>query len=504
MKNLLLPLFFLTTFFSASAQVIKVFELDIFPSNYAHASTLPENEIFTMDVLPDNSLKIQSYRRTLDGWEQVLLNEALKNEDNQLSFLRGAMFYQYRFNEQSAQYFTNQGLKGKWEEDKITRLHTKWVQHNGTAYSVALMEFEDQMKQSMTNVFFLSEDESIVGPSLPGNQMTYEANQQNLTSGAVFNQFFNDEWKLWFVGNNFEAVNISNCELCGHIVHSTTRNEVFYTKGSTELYRSDGTLDGTKLVPFSPGDSTIIGADDSWMIYINMSGDLKAYDILTGKDRLLVSKDDRDNYPKRLFQNITDFGNHQYYTMNNLLVWEGQRDEIVRWYLDDNSDGELILKENPSTGGILVKKTDEALIGVFFDDKQVAVYDFSLRNPLWIGPFEMSESAYTFGLHGQTPSTLYLVSNSGTIYELDKTVESHEVLGSKTRVYPNPSNGLLNIDGLNIRHISITSIEGKEVFEGDNTQSEMMQIDLTRESPGIYIIKGMESGMPFLRKLILK
>jgi hypothetical protein len=61
---------------------------------------------------------------------------------------------------------------------------------------------------------------------------------------------------------------------------------------------------------------------------------------------------------------------------------------------------------------------------------------------------------------------------------------------SKSKVYPNPGNGVVNFENIDvIKTIKIVNLIGKEVFRKENIKVSKLSVDLSALKPGSYIIQ---------------
>jgi len=78
--------------------------------------------------------------------------------------------------------------------------------------------------------------------------------------------------------------------------------------------------------------------------------------------------------------------------------------------------------------------------------------------------------------------------------DIEKTNNSEKV-----KIYPNPTTGLINIDGDNIKQIDILNIEGKHIY---STNEQI--IDISKQPKGIYFVKVTTGRAVIIRKIILE
>ena len=63
-----------------------------------------------------------------------------------------------------------------------------------------------------------------------------------------------------------------------------------------------------------------------------------------------------------------------------------------------------------------------------------------------------------------------------------------DITGIEVNVYPNPTNGLVRIEGENIKHISISNMLGQCVYEG-NTSGNEFTYDFSKHGVGLYLVR---------------
>ncbi len=87
---------------------------------------------------------------------------------------------------------------------------------------------------------------------------------------------------------------------------------------------------------------------------------------------------------------------------------------------------------------------------------------------------------------------------------IDIILGQEEISSSNIKIYPNPTNGIINITGESIEKLSIVDMNGREVFHQENL-GKMTRIDLNILSNGLYFMRIISSDeMPEYQKLIKK
>lgn len=88
------------------------------------------------------------------------------------------------------------------------------------------------------------------------------------------------------------------------------------------------------------------------------------------------------------------------------------------------------------------------------------------------------DTLYTF--YHNAPRMLEARVRIGTGLEDNTAIE--------VNVYPNPTNGLVRIEGENLKHISISNILGQCVYEGNNGGNEFTY-DFSKHGAGLYLVR---------------
>mgnify|MGYP001348709605 CR=1 FL=1 len=98
-------------------------------------------------------------------------------------------------------------------------------------------------------------------------------------------------------------------------------------------------------------------------------------------------------------------------------------------------------------------------------------------------------------------------AKSNTMSYSNKTVEIATDIATKytsdISIFPNPTKGLLTIEGENMNSISITDLTSKVIYEKEvNTNS--VELDLSGHSKAVYFVKVETAEGTRVEKLILK
>jgi len=73
---------------------------------------------------------------------------------------------------------------------------------------------------------------------------------------------------------------------------------------------------------------------------------------------------------------------------------------------------------------------------------------------------------------------------------------------SKARIYPNPSSGMINLDGVKSAHVQVFNAVGEMVYSIDEI-AENQRIDLTNLTKGVYFVQIRKDDQHSLKKIIL-
>ncbi len=82
-------------------------------------------------------------------------------------------------------------------------------------------------------------------------------------------------------------------------------------------------------------------------------------------------------------------------------------------------------------------------------------------------------------------------------------IDVEENTSANVKVYPNPSEGIFNIEGQNIRKVEVFNAFGQPVYAKE-TENENMLIDLTNHTAGIYLIRIVTDKGMFKYQVIKK
>jgi len=111
---------------------------------------------------------------------------------------------------------------------------------------------------------------------------------------------------------------------------------------------------------------------------------------------------------------------------------------------------------------------------------------------------EQDEELYfqlTDGIAGSLASDQMAFAADGIVGTLDTpfvmhfgTLDVDESASVNVKIYPNPSEGIFNIEGQNIRKVEVFNAFGQSVYS-EETRNGFMKLDLTNRAAGIYLIR---------------
>ena len=90
---------------------------------------------------------------------------------------------------------------------------------------------------------------------------------------------------------------------------------------------------------------------------------------------------------------------------------------------------------------------------------------------------------------------------TNTTFNINGFVGLEDLEQQEITVYPNPSNGIFTIGGLEKEYISIYSIAGKFILDQELVGTTL--IDLSQMESGVYLLYGQSKGAHFVKKLTL-
>jgi hypothetical protein len=111
-----------------------------------------------------------------------------------------------------------------------------------------------------------------------------------------------------------------------------------------------------------------------------------------------------------------------------------------------------------------------------------------------------ADPVYSF----QAPNADGLFAQNGLslITSLKGSTTVETILDREVNIYPNPSTGLINIEGISSNaDIMVVNMHGRIVFSGNNAISK--NIDLSAQPKGVYFVKIMDNEKIITRKIVI-
>jgi hypothetical protein len=82
-------------------------------------------------------------------------------------------------------------------------------------------------------------------------------------------------------------------------------------------------------------------------------------------------------------------------------------------------------------------------------------------------------------------------------------MDVEENASADVKIYPNPSEGIFNVEGQNIRKIEVFNAFGQAVYAKD-TEDGLMTIDLTNCATGVYTLRLIKGDKTMVRKIVVE
>ena len=82
-------------------------------------------------------------------------------------------------------------------------------------------------------------------------------------------------------------------------------------------------------------------------------------------------------------------------------------------------------------------------------------------------------------------------------------MDVEENASADVKIYPNPSEGIFNIEGQNIRKVEVFNAFGQAVYAKD-TEDGLMTIDLTNCATGVYTLRLIKGDKTMVRKIVVE
>ena len=190
---------------------------------------------------------------------------------------------------------------------------------------------------------------------------------------------------------------------------------------------------------------------------------------------------------------------------SNLIVGCGNKEEYeaTNWFYyfvsieEDCSSHDVIIDENSIVGGEIIAPVsstelgDEVLLTITPDEGMglTLLVVSNANNPEQTVPFY--PLGKTSSLYGFIMPPFDVVITA-TFSPNTAIGENNEISES---VYPNPTNGQVKIEAMDLKHITISNMLGQCIYEG-NAIGNAFEYDFSKHKAGIYLIRiKTESGV---------
>lgn len=202
-------------------------------------------------------------------------------------------------------------------------------------------------------------------------------------------------------------------------------------------------------------------------------------------------------YEFDLFQNTTEIANNGTYYFGDITI--GETSDTITFTIQNNGGANLHLNGTPH---ISLSGTNAA---DFFIDQDSVVSPIAPDSTVY---FRIAFSPTASGLRTAEISIanddadenpfVFTITGAAHVNAMPNYVVNSEII-----VYPNPTDGMIyyNFEKNNVKHLSLTDISGKIIFE-TNIVSNLGSIDISGFANGIYIFSAMTDDQIIKVKLI--
>ncbi len=90
---------------------------------------------------------------------------------------------------------------------------------------------------------------------------------------------------------------------------------------------------------------------------------------------------------------------------------------------------------------------------------------------------------------------------TNTTFNINGFVGLENVAQQEITLFPNPSNGIFTINGLEQGHVTVYALDGQFIMDQDIAVSS--SLDLSTTQPGVYLLHGQNKGVHFVKKFTL-
>jgi len=162
-------------------------------------------------------------------------------------------------------------------------------------------------------------------------------------------------------------------------------------------------------------------------------------------------------------------------------------------------DWNKVAINNPLTEFRIYRSTSNAdyqLVGTVSNDPTLTHYTFMDEVP--VGTYYYKVSAY----YSLTDCENFYQDNSGTDYIVVQVTSLDETYAN-VKVYPNPTKDVINIEGEDLRSISIVNMFGQTIYQA-KVEGQKAVIDMTQYATGIYTMQVKTLNGTAMRQVVVK
>lgn len=495
MALLLLPLL-------GVAQLIEVgrFEGEILDMRQ-QLTNYSKNSFLTYEDIGNDSTVVRCYRREFSKWHKTMelsLHRVYLMETFSLNgdvLVIGAnLDTEYGYNLYDSLGYLKT-LKGRHRgQVRFFDFATGHVQING--------RYDETTREFYISVVGFNEQSDVELLELEeGRLFNYGQPKVRLKDVAFFYESGKATPFLWAVSPWSTPVKLNPCENCLMTLLGATDSFVTGYTGK-EVFKSDGTVDGTTFIPFNK-DANFIASAGEWMIYKTKVGQggsdiaLRAYNIFTDVTYEMISSKNATEVPTNIFND------DNFYTDGTHIFWRASTTTMDVYQWDLSTPRNPIHLENSYS--FYMAQSLDGCYGIEWNKTAVSIHDYQLGDSRWIPFFSTIGTPRYIDFYDDSRSSLFITTDRGRIYELDHTVEAEAPVMPSFSMYPNPASEQVRIESPNtIAAIRIYSLSGKELLHISNVDSKSLNIDLSPFQGGVYIVKVEGAEYTSTERLIIE
>jgi len=456
----------------------QILDMRQLPTNYS------KNSFLTYEDIGNDSTVVRCYRRGFSKWRKTM----------ELSFPGNPLSSAFSLNGDALAIGTyRDGKYGFDIYDSIGYLKTLQGQSDGvffdfpTGYIKVISDKDAATREFYITVEGFNEQSEVELLKLEDRSLHhYGQPEVRLKDIAFFYEYGAITPQLWAVSPWETPVKLNPCDGCSMTLLGATDSFVTGYTGK-EVFKSDGTVEGTTFIPFNK-DANFIGSAGEWMIYKTKVGQggsdlaLRAYNILTDVTYEMISSKSATDVSTKIFtaENFFTDGTH--------LFWKASATEMDVYQWD------LSIPRKPvhlkSDYSFYMAQALDGCYGIEWNKSAVSIHDYKMGDSRWIPFLTVTGHPGYIDFYDNTSNSLFITTNRGRIYELDHTVNTDIPVQSSLSIYPNPANEQVRVESpKTITSISVYSLSGKELLRMPNVSSKSLNLDLSSFQKGLYLVK---------------